>query len=141
MNNFLSPFGGTDMLVQKNSEKLLALNDMTETCGLSLTPAQARALAAEEQHVLATHGRIALRSILPSVVEAFFDSPYLQDYQDTLALLCDTFYALKNEADNTWEDETLLGVMREAFDNIAHGDLDYMAEVTLGELERMLRRS
>ena len=44
MNIFLSHLGGGDMLVQKNSEKLLSLNDMTETCGLCLTPAEARAM-------------------------------------------------------------------------------------------------
>ncbi len=143
MNTFLSLAGQQQLILARNSEALLSLNAMTENYGLRLSPAEAAALTAEEQRLLTGHGRIALSSILPAIVDAFCDSPYLlkEDYPDTLALLADTFYALKNEADNRWEDEELLAMMRDCYDHAAQGDLDFMAEVTLGELERrhMLR--
>ena len=107
--------------------------------GLTLTAAQLRALEADRRRVLADTGRVEFgEGILPALMDAFRDSPYLDraDWPETLAALQEVFYTYKNEVGDAVPDRAVLAWMRRAFDGRAGGSASYLAGWSLKELVR-----
>ena len=107
---------------------LAETNRRTARYGLALTPEQITALAESRTRALLDTGRVELGAgILPRLIGAFCDSPYLHqtDYAITLEALQAVFYRCKNEAGDLTPDEDILRLLRRAFDR-AGGSVDYL---------------
>lgn len=114
-------------------------NDLSERYGLSLSAAQMRTLLNARANALADTGRLELgESILPRLIYAFCDSPYIarDDYCETLSSLLTLFYAFKSDLETALSDDELIEAMRVLFNGRAQGSLEYMENVTVGELYR-----
>ena len=81
------------------------------------------------------------QSILPVLVETFCSSPYLnqQNYLETLLRLQEIFFCYKNEMLDEITDEELLHFMREQFDTVCYGDLDYLEGTCLEVFAQAVR--
>ena len=107
-------------------------NALTEKYGLALTGAQMERLAAGRSRALLAAGRVEFGpGILPKLVLAFRDSPYLEQYcyEETLADLQDLFYQLKNQCGEGLADDELIGAMKLLYDGPAGGESDFLAGV------------
>lgn len=114
-------------------------NALTERYGLSLTETQIVALVNERMIALAETGRLELgESILPRLIYAFCDSPYLDrsNYYPTLAALQALFYTLKNEAGDALSDDELIAALEKLFNGKAQGSLECLENATLPDLYR-----
>ena len=126
---------------QETVQALAEANRQTARYGLTLTPEQMTALAESRGRALRDTGRVELgEGILPRLIEAFCDSPYLHqaDYAGTLEALQTIFYHWKNEAGDLTPDEDVLRLLRRAFDR-AGGSTDCLEGFSLGELAKRMR--
>ena len=126
---------------QESLQVLAAVNRQTARYGLTLTPEEMTALAESRGRALRDTGRVELgEGILPRLIEAFCDSPYLHqaDYAGTLEALQTIFYRWKNEAGDLTPDEDILRFLRRAFDR-AGGSTDCLEGFSLGELAKRMR--
>lgn len=62
-----------------------------------------------------------------------------ENYADTLMRLQDIFYLYKNESLDELTDDELLEYMKEKFDGICVGDLDYLEGTVLDTFAREVR--
>ncbi|MDD3410985.1 MAG: DUF6323 family protein [Eubacteriales bacterium] len=137
MENFLAFQAGQ---LAAAEQKTLACNELSERYGLRLTEAQAHMLALGREKALRDTGRVEFGpGVLPRLIYAFCDSPYLtrENYAQTLAELQDSFYYFKNESEERISDDELIDLMKEAFDGFGQGALESIA--TLDELCRAAR--
>ena len=126
---------------RENLQVLAAVNRQTARYGLTLTPEEMTALAESRGRALRDTGRVELgEGILPRLIEAFCDSPYLHqaDYAGTLEALQTIFYRWKNEAGDLTPDEDILRFLRRAFDR-AGGSTDCLEGFSLRELAKRIR--
>ena len=110
------------MVREQFLSELHAANEKSARFGLKLSEKAMQALAQTRMRVLLGHGRVELgSSAVSAIVEAFCDSPYLQqeDYEETLAELLDAFYYFKNVSGERLADEELIAAMRAYFDTFA----------------------
>lgn len=108
---------------------VLNMNKKTERYGLSLSEEEARELTYEKNETLKIQRRVELgTSVLPMLIEEFCDSSYISqnNYKDTLIRLQDIFFEFKSEMEDEITDQELLHFMREQFDGVCFGDLDYL---------------
>lgn len=113
---------------------LMTLNGRTARYGLSLTAAQAAALARREQEALAHTERVCFGpSAVPLLAQAFADSPYIQpdEWAELLGALTQLFYELKDATSDRLGDEELAQAMATAFSGRAQGDLTAMTDAIL----------
>lgn len=144
MDDFLSL-----MLVGQQKEELsrvIACNEKSQKYGLILSDEEARTLMMARKDSLKECQRVEFGSgILPEIIRAFCDSPYLNqaDYGEVLAKLQDIFYLYKNESENALTEELtdleLIDFMRTQFDTICFGDLDYLSGTCLERFTRAIR--
>ena len=123
-------------------EMLAKANEKTERFGLVLSQEEMEALLEQRKEILKREERIEFgEGILPKLVYTFCDSGYLsqQDYADTLGRLQEIFYQFKNEMQDRVTDEELLDFMREQFDEVCFGDLDYLESTCLAEFAQAVR--
>ena len=83
------------MLIESAKQEVRACNAMSEKFGLSLNEDEIRELVACRADALKKTGRIEFAGgILPKLIYAFCDSPYIQqeNYECTLAELQEAFY-------------------------------------------------
>lgn len=121
---------------------LEACNALTEGYGLTLSSAQARALAQRRVEALRATDRVEFgEGVLRKLIFAFRDSPYFcqQNYEETLGELQDIFYHFKNESNEGLSDDELIEFMRSTFNGKAQGSLEYLAGTALDRLCRELR--
>lgn len=121
------------------SQELQKCNELTERYGLSLREEQIRALMTARSESLRTTGRIEMgESILPKLIYAFCDSPYIfrDTYCSTLGTLQELFYTFKNELNDELSDDELLEAMVRLFNEKGHGSLEYLENCTTGDLYR-----
>lgn len=117
-------------------------NALTEGYGLSLTGLQMERLADRRSQALRATGRVEFGpGVLPKLVLAFRDSPYLEQpcYEETLAGLQDLFYQMKNQCGERLTDDELIGAMKLIYDGPAGGSLDFLAGVPAEDLRRIGR--
>lgn len=99
--------------------------------GLSLSSDDVARLARERVQALASTGRVELgQGALPSLVEAFAESPYVEQdaLADQLSHIQAAFYQLRDGVDASVSDAEVARALRVAFDN-AQGDLNALDEV------------
>lgn len=134
-------------LVQKEREKkelaaLLSCNEKTQRFGLSLTQEQARELVICRNNSLKKYQRVEFGSgILDKLIYVFCDSAYIDNnnYAETMQKLQDVFYAFKNETQDKVTDDEILNFMKEQFENVCYGDIEYLSGTCLERFARAVR--
>jgi hypothetical protein len=141
----MSDFFALELLRQQAmtaERELRACNEMSVLYGLFLSEEQIRGLVERRFGALRDNGRIEFgEGVLPKLVYAFCDSPYItqENYGETLLELQDAFYFFKNESVDRLSDDELIGYMKSTFDGRAEGSMDYLAGTSLEELCRYAR--
>lgn len=126
-------------LMERTTDALQMLNRRIEGHGLTLQPGEIRHLARRHQEILQDTGRVEFGDgILPKLVFAFCDSPYIapKDFAATVEALLECFYHFKNETLETQSDDELLAFMKEHFDGDCHGSVEYLSGTGLEALAR-----
>ena len=131
-------------LIAKQTQitQVLETNQYTEKFGLILTKKDAEILAEERVDVLKRERRVEFgQGILPKIIYAFCDSPYItqENYCDILIRLQEIFYMYKNEMLDEITDDELLEFMREQFENVCCGDLEYLEGTCLDIFAQAIR--
>ena len=123
-------------------ERMLACNEQLQCHGLFLNGEQCAALTQHRREALQARGRMEFgQSVLPKLIEAFCDSPYLDqsNLEQTLAELIDMFYYFKGESMERLSDDDLIDHMKRAFDKVCQGSLEALAGRSLEELCKQAR--
>lgn len=122
--NWLEALTGENHLTE-----VQAANEYTEKFGLALTQEQAQALVAKRNEALRLEGRVEFGAgILTKLIYAFCDSDYVSqnEWSDILGRLTEIFYLYKNETEDELTDDELIAFMREQYEEVCHGDLEYL---------------
>ncbi len=133
--------------LQKLSEdyqvnRILETNETSKENGLTLTKEEATALVAARGDILKAERRVEFGdSISPKLIRAFADSSFInqEDYAQTLARLQEIFFLYKNESMDMVSDDELLAIMKNAYENEAGGDLEYLEGTALEDFARKVR--
>lgn len=135
-------------ILRKENEKtelatLESCNQKTmERFGLSLSEKEAKALIACRNESLKKYRRVEFgKGILDKLIFVFCDSQYIYqtNYAEMLMKLQDIFYEFKNEAEDRLTDDELLAFMKEQFEGICYGDLDYLEGTCLKRFAQAVR--
>ncbi|NBI70626.1 hypothetical protein D3Z50_06060 [Clostridiaceae bacterium] len=127
---------------QSQAAQVLETNRYTGQYGLVLSREDAEILAQERTDVLKKERRVEFgQSMLPAIIYAFCDSPYIiqENYRDALIRLQEIFYLYKNEMLDEITDDELLEFMREQFDGVCCGDFDYLEGTCLDLFAQAIR--
>lgn len=121
---------------------LLETNQYTQRYGLSLSKEDAQVLIKERTQTLMEQKRVEFGSgILPRIIYEFCDSVYIsqEDYVKTLIRLQEIFFLYKNEMLDEITDEELLHFMKEQFETVCYGDLEYLESTCLDVFAQAIR--
>lgn len=143
MDNIPELFGKPGGLTEENAKREIRLCcGITRQYGLTLTEGEIEELVACRAEALSAAGRVEFGGgILPKLMRAFCDSPYLERdcFAGTLAELQEIFYRSKSESMELLSDDELTGIMRSVFDGRAQGSTEYLAGVMDGICRRIKR--
>lgn len=127
---------------QNQLSKVIKTNETTEQFGLSLTEQDAELILEERKNSLAAQKRIEFgEGIAAKIIYEFCDSDYIHqsNYVDTIIRLQEIFYLYKNEMQDEITDDELLHLMKEQFENLCFGDLDYLESTCLADFAEAIR--
>lgn len=127
---------------QNQVGKVLETNQYTQKYGLTLSEKEAQAIVAERKNTLKEQKRIEFgEGILPRLIYEFCDSYYISqdNYVETIIRLQDIFYLYKNEMLDELTDNELIHFMKEQFDTVCYGDLDYLEGTCLDIFAQAVR--
>ena len=127
---------------QNQVSKIVETNQVTEKFGLVLTEEDAKILVLEKQASLNEQRRIEYgESILPKIIYEFCDSDYIsqKNYVETIGRIQDIFFLYKNEMMDEISDDELLHFMKEQFETVCYGDLDYLEGTCLDIFAQAIR--
>lgn len=123
--------------------KVFECNERTKCFGLCLSEDSVKELIKCKNNTLRLQKRIEFgESILPKLIYAFCDSQYIQQdtYLEILSELQDLFYTFKNEVQDKLTDDELISFMKEEFENICYGSVEYLAETVLERFAKEIRK-
>lgn len=127
---------------KKELTRVLDCNERMKRYGLVLTEEEAGRLLACRKDSLKAQNRVEFgKGILPELIDAFCDSDYVEqdNFADTLEALQEIFYFYKNEAEDNLTDGELITFMREQFDDVCFGSVEYLGETCLERFARAIR--
>ena len=127
---------------QNQLAKVIATNQVTEKFGLVLSEEDAKLLVNEKSESLKEQKRIEYgESILPKIIYEFCDSDYIsqRNYVETIGRLQDIFFLYKNEMMDEISDDKLLHFMKEQFETVCYGDLEYLESTCLDVFAQAIR--
>lgn len=132
-----------ELIQGKNQlEELCAANAHTEKFGLALTQKEAYELMERRNEALRIEGRVEFGAgILTKLIYAFCDSCYIkaEEWSEFLGRLAEIFYSYKNEMNDEITDDELIAFMREQYDEVCRGDLDYLEGTCLDVFAQAIR--
>lgn len=136
--------GNWMVLLQKQNqlEAIRKTNQTAEKYGLSLSEEEAGLVLQERQNALKEQKRVEFgEGITPKIIYAFCDSDFVDQnhYAEILIRLQEIFYLYKNEMQDEISDDELLHFMREQFDDVCFGDLDYLEGTCLSLFANAIR--
>ena len=123
-------------------DRVLETNKTTEKYGLSLTREEAGIILKEQERILKEQRRIDLNDgAAEKIILEFCDSDFInqENYAETVIRLEEIFYLYKNEMQDELTDDELLHLMREQFDELCFGDLDYLEGTCLEKFAEAVR--
>ena len=127
---------------QNQLSRVMETNRTAQTYGLMLSEQDAKLLLKERGRALKKEKRVEFgEGILPKMIYEFCDCPYLnqEHYVETLVRLQDIFYLYKNEMLDEITDDELLNFMREQYETVCFGDLDYLEGTCLDIFAQAIR--
>ena len=134
------------ILQQKKKEesalKLINSNIDTKKFGVSLSKEDALRLLEASTATLKEQQRIEFgEGIIYKLIFSFCDSPYIyqDNYVDTLETLQSIFYLYKNESLDELSDDELIEYMKNCFDHVCQGSLEYLEDTCLEAFARSMR--
>ena len=131
-----------EVLTQNQIQTVIDMNQKTERFGLVLTKEDAKLLVDARRKVLQEQQRVEFgEGILPGLIWEFCDSAYISrdDYVEIIMRLQEIFFEYKNETLNRIPDDELIKLMKELYEEICFGDLDYLEGTCLNRLARVIR--
>ena len=132
------------LLQQQNQlEKVIETNTSTEQFGLVLSEEDACLILDEHNNSLRKHKRVEFgEGITPKIINEFCNSDFIDqdNYVDTIIRLQEIFYLYKNEMQDRITDDELLHLMKEQFELVCFGDLDYLESTCLSDFAQEVRR-
>ncbi|MCI8885815.1 MAG: hypothetical protein HFG87_07505 [Dorea sp.] len=117
-------------------------NQYTQRYGLILKPEDAQIIVAERRNTLREQKRVEFgQGILPQLIYEFCDSGYISqsNYVETMVRLQEIFYLYKNETMDELTDNELVHFMKEQFETVCYGDLDYLEGTCLDIFSQAVR--
>lgn len=130
------------LLQQQQKVNILETNKDTLRFGLSLTKEDVELIIGERKRVLMEQKRVEFgEGIIPKIIYEFCDSNYIcrDNYVDTIIRLQEIFYLYKNEMQDEITDDELLHLMKEQYEKICFGDLDYLEGTCLACFAKAVR--
>ena len=132
------------VLLQKERQAggIVATNEKAARFGLSLTEQEAGLIVSEGQSALREQRRVEFgEGIAPKIIYEFCDSDFIDqnNYVETIIRLQEIFYQYKNEMLDEISDDELLHFMKEQFEEICFGDLDYLEGTCLNNFAQAIR--
>lgn len=127
---------------QNQLAKVIETNQASAQYGLVLTEQDARLILEERKNTLREQKRVEFgESIVPKIIYEFCDSDYIDQchYVDTIIRLQEIFFLYKNEMLDEITDEELLHLMKEQYEQICFGDLDYLESTCLANFAQAVR--
>lgn len=135
-----------ELMQQKKQEEevhaLMAVNARTEKFGLTLSYEEARDLVINRNESLKSTKRVEFGDgILNKLIYQFCDSQYInqENYLQTLTDLQEIFYQFKNESEDNLTDDELITFMKEQFEDVCMGDLEYLSGTCLEKFAEAIR--
>lgn len=122
--------------------KVLETNQYTQKYGLALSSEDAQMIVAERRSTLKEQKRVEFgQGILPQLIYEFCDSDYISqdNYPETMVRLQEIFYLYKNETMDELTDMELIHFMKEQFETVCYGDLEYLEETCLDIFSQAVR--
>lgn len=132
----------TQMNTSLQKQAIQKTNEYTRKFGLSLTEEDTRILLSERKYALSEQERVEFgEGILPRLIFAFCDSPYIyqDNYVESIGRLQEIFYLYKNETLDEVSDDELIEAMKQMFEGVCQGSLDFLEETCLERLGRSIR--
>ena len=136
-NNWLELLSGTNQMAT-----VMETNQYTEQFGLTLSEQDAQLILDNRKATLRTQQRIEFgEGIVPKIIREFCDSPYIDQntFAETIIRLQEIFYQYKNEMNDEITDDELLHLMREQYDELCFGDLEYLESTCLAAFAQAVR--
>lgn len=132
------------VLLQRENQlaKIIETNQAAEQYGLVLSEADAGLILEERCSALKEQRRVEFgEGITSKVIYEFCDSSFIDqsNYVNTIIRLQEIFYLYKNEMQDEITDAELLHFMKEQFENICYGDLDYLEGTCLNIFSQAIR--
>ena len=130
------------LLERTQIQKVMESNQYTEQYGLTLSEQDAEILAQKRKSTLIEQKRVEFgESILPRIIYEFCDSAFISqsNYVESLTRLQEIFFLYKNEMLDEISDEELLNFMKEQFETVCFGDLQYLEGTCLDLFAQAIR--
>ncbi|MCR2032805.1 DUF6323 family protein [Anaerofustis stercorihominis] len=138
--------GNMDLILYNITKKEIDLigksNVNINKFGLSITREEAKEIIISKNETLKKYKRIEFSyGVTEKIIYIFSDSEYIDrnNYIDTIKDLVDIFYNFKNETEDKLTDDELLNFMREQFDDVCYGDLEYLRDTCLERFSKAVR--
>lgn len=136
-NNWLELLQNTNQLA-----KVTETNQYTKQFGLTLSEQDAQLILDNRKATLREQRRVEFgESIVPKIIYEFCDSNYIDqgNYVESMIRLQEIFYLYKNEMEDEITDDELLHLMKEQYEYICFGDLDYLEGTCLSDFAQAIR--
>ena len=132
------------MLLQQQNQlaEIVKTNSVSEKYGLTLTVEDAKLILEERCNTLKEQKRVEFgKGIAERIIYEFCDSEYVDQnhYVDTIIRLQEIFYLYKNEMMDEITDDELLHFMKEQFETVCFGNLDYLEGTCLEIFAKAVR--
>lgn len=127
---------------QNIASQVLQTNQHSQKFGLVLNEQEARLIAQENARTLQEQMRVEFGSgISAKIIYEFCSSAYINqnNFVNTIIRLQDIFFLYKNEMQDEITDDELLHLMKEQFENLCFGDLDYLENTCLYNFAQAIR--
>ncbi len=118
--------------------KILNCNKFLKDYGLSLSQKDVEQIIEKRIETLKQTKRIELGEwAIEKIIKEFCDSAYIsqENFVSTLYELIDIFYYYKNETNDLISDDELIKFMRKYYDELANGDLVYLAGTIMDKMK------
>ncbi len=118
-------------------DKILNHNEKLAEHGLILSEKQAIEIARARSYSLVSNGRIDFDcSVTEMLINSFSDSSYLDQnsFANAICQFTDIFYFFKNETFDKIDDNMLVNIIKDTFENECGGDIDFVFDVLMEKL-------
>lgn len=141
-NYFLANYSNPITVLEKKTDRLLQTNEEAQKYNLCLSQKEAEMVAKTESEAIKAQERIEIgESAAARIADKFMQSTFVskENYADTLCVLTELFYTVKNESLDVLSDEEVIDVMFEYYEKYSCGSIELLSGRDLGEMCRKVR--